>query len=87
MRKINNLDAIESFGNAFITVAKYSDTGWNSDKIFLDRNNAVERIKELVNDKGFGEDEVGIRTISTLKIEDMVYENIKDRVWFNTLEE
>lgn len=87
MRKINNLDAIESFGNAFITVAKYSDTGWNSDKIFLDRNNAVERIKELVNDEGFGEDEVGIRTISTLKIEDMVYENIKDRVWFNTLEE
>lgn len=87
MRKINNLDAIESFGNAFITVARYSDTGWNSDKIFLDRNNAVERIKELVNDEGFGEDEVGIRTISTLKIEDMVYENIKDRVWFNTLEE
>lgn len=87
MRKINELDAIENFGNAFITVAKYSDTGWNSDKIFLDRNNAVERIKELVNDEGFGEDEVGIRTISTLKIEDMVYENIKDRVWFNTLEE
>lgn len=79
-RIIDDLNAIE-FDEFYITMAKYTDTGWHVDKIFVDKVDAAGRIKTLTSSE-FNSDEVVIRVISGLKKRDIEFDDMKDTTWF-----
>ena len=84
-RKVKSLEAVE-FNEAYLVLANHADVGWACVKICGDRDEAVEKMKDLCPSE-FEEDEVAIRSVSLLNGDDILFSEAKNRSWFDDCDE